>query len=1150
MRLCILGPLRVFDRTDREIPISRRQQRLLLARLLVDAGRPVSTDRLILDLWGDDAPNGARGSLQALVSRLRTTLQAAGSGAAPGAEVVSRPHGYALEVADDVLDAARFVRLAEDGRARLAEGRPHDALARCDAALALWHGDVLADLAEAAFVAPVATRLDGLRLDTAERRAEALLATGATSTAIAELEALTELSPLRERPWELLCSALGAEGRTAEALERLRRVKKELGEELGLDPGPGLQAVELALLRGERGPTIPAVRRPEPHDGKLRPGPPPDDGPTVSAPIGRTTEWRELNDAVERSRQGSATWVSIAGDPGMGKTTLVERLADAVDRQGGRVLLGRSHEVELAPAFWPWVQLVRGLESPGAGTAGPIEGRMLAAAGLVDGAPATSATPATSGSSGAPGTTAASSPAASTLSPAGSGTSRQLFPLFDAVRAALASAAREEPLLVIVEDVHWADVESLLLVDFLAVQLRAVRLCVVLTFRPGEGPPALERTLRELARQPTHLRIELGGLDTPATAEVVRLVTGVPAERAIAARLRDRTGGNPFFTVELARFGGTAAPDDAVPDTVREAVARRLERLSPDVLETITLAAIHGVRFRLDALVASSHREVARLHDHLDHALQARLLATTDDLAELRFAHALIQEVVVGRLPDLQRRRLHLQVAEALQNADTDRLSAFGSEVAHHRLAAAPLGEASETLAAAEAAARAAERRFAFHEAVRWWEGARRVVEADRYLREDQALRVRILLALGHARSRTGDQSAAVRVLADAIDAGHAIGDVAAMAEAAIAFDEASGFWNWVDYGDRPVELLTRLERVLTAIGEQDPGLRIRVLGVRGIGDYYGDQALGRRFVREAVELARAEDDPTLRLAALRADLRFLSPDRLEHQLATSQELLDLARELDAEEDELVAWTYRVSHLLMVGDLDGAERAYERAVELSRRPDLAIFRAQLGWTAAIFPLARGDLERPASLLEAARELQAGTGLYLLDPVIAWSHTALLWERDRLHELPPDQAAYVPEAQVALDHHAGHAVDAVARLRELCRTPHPRIFHALGTLTLRARVAADLGARELAPGLITELAPHEERLATFGSVACAGPVAIDLARLHRLAGDPSTATAMLRRCIVRCDDAGWSTWAARARRAFDEPVGRATGFAGR
>jgi DNA-binding SARP family transcriptional activator/tetratricopeptide (TPR) repeat protein len=1084
--------------------------------------------------------------LQALVSRLRTTLQAAGAGAAPGAEVISRPHGYALEVADDVLDAARFVRLAEEGRARLAEGRPHDALARCDAALGLWHGDVLADLAEAPFVAPVATRLDGVRLDTAERRTEALLATGATSTAITELEALTELAPLRERPWELLCSALGAEGRTAEALERLRRVKTELGEELGLDPGPGLQALELALLRGERGPATISAPRPEPRDG-TRPGPPPDDGPTLPAPIGRTTEWRDLNDAVERSRQGSATWVSIAGDPGMGKTTLVEQLADAVDRQGGRVLLGRSHEVELAPAFWPWVQLVRGLESPGAGTAGPIERRMLEAAGLVDGAPATS------GSSGAPGTTAASaSSGASTSAPAvsagGSGTSRHLFPLFDAVRAALAGAARGEPLLVIVEDVHWADVESLLLIDFLAVQLRAARLCVVLTFRPGEGPPALERTLRELARQPTHLRIELGGLDTPATAELVGVVTGVPADRGTAARLRERTGGNPFFTVELARFGGTAVTDDAVPDTVREALARRLERVSPDVLETITLAAIHGVRFRLDALAASSHREVAPLHDHLDHALQARLLATTDDLAELRFAHALIQEVLVGRLPNLHRRRLHLQVAEALQNADTDRISAFGSEVAHHRLAAAPLGEATKTLAAAETAARAAERRFAFHEAVGWWEGARRVVEADRHLREDQALRVRVLLALGHARSRTGDQSAAVRVLADAIDAGHAIGDVAAMAEAAIAFDEASGFWNWVDYGDRPVELLTRLERVLTAIGEDAPGPRIRVLGVRGIGDYYGDQALGRRFVREAVDLARAAGDPTLLLAALRADLRFLSPDRLEHQLATSLELLDLARELGAEEDELVAWAYRISHLLMLGDLDGAERAYEHAVELSRRPRLATFQAQLGWTAAIFPLARGDLERPAALLEAARELQAGTGLYLLDPVVAWSRTVLLWERDQLDELPPEQAAHVPEAQVALRRRDGDQAGALALLRELCRRPHPMIFHSLGTLTLRARVTADLGARDVAPALIAELAPYEQRLGTFGSVGCAGPVAIDLARLHRLIGDPATATAMLRRCIVRCDDAGWSTWAERARRALDEPVGRPTGFA--
>ncbi|MFI6503855.1 BTAD domain-containing putative transcriptional regulator [Nonomuraea typhae] len=322
MRIVLLGAVQAFADDATPVEIGGVRLRMLLARLALEAGRPVPAEALIDDLWGEEAPAGAGSALQGLVSRLRKAL-----GGGTGVELVAG--GYRLPVTTGDVDAHRFEEMTAQGRRELAAGRVKEAAGLLGAALGLWRGPALADVLEAPFARNLATRLDGLRAGAAEDRFEAEIRLGRHAEVLADLESAAAAAPLSERLAELRMRALSAAGRQSDALASYEEIRARLGEELGVDPSADLRQTHLALLRGE-------LDRPEQTGRQAAPSRLP---AALTSFVGREQELHRLDELMTASRL-----VTIVGPGGAGKTRLAVEAAGR-DRAHGR---GRVWFVPLA----------------------------------------------------------------------------------------------------------------------------------------------------------------------------------------------------------------------------------------------------------------------------------------------------------------------------------------------------------------------------------------------------------------------------------------------------------------------------------------------------------------------------------------------------------------------------------------------------------------------------------------------------------------------------------------------------------------------------------------------------------------------------------------------------------------------------------
>ncbi|GAA0282520.1 BTAD domain-containing putative transcriptional regulator [Cryptosporangium japonicum] len=930
----LLGPLVVLDGDGRPVDIGPRKERAILAMLLITPGEVLPLDRLIDQLWADEPPSSATGTLQAYISQLRRALEPDRAPRTPPKTLLTREPGYLLDIEPEQVDLVRFTRDVDAGRRALRAGDPAAADEHFRASVTHWRGSALQDFSDLAFAQPTITRMHEEHLVSHELQIEAWLALGRHTEAVLKLEQIVERHRFRERFWALLALGLYRGGRQADALGAIQRVRTLLGDELGLDPGPELRELEAAVLRQDRSldlPSVPAgsavVAGPTPHPA---PAAPPTDAVPSAAPIveippqphgtpapvverprpalsgagaqpliARTFQLGWITSRLQELPRGRGGVVLLTGEAGIGKTRLAQAAAEAATGLGFPVAWGRCVESSASPAFWPWLQV---LEATGA-----TEARNLL--------------------TGVTASDEADPDAAR-------------FQLHAGVTSAL--LAGETPQLLVIEDLHWADASSLELLAYVAGELHRSPTLVVVTLRqePGEHAAALHHTLGDVARQPGVERVSVH----PFTADDVAEFLGahhVDAPPELVRVLHDRTGGNPFYLGELLRLlssenpgalNGTEAAQSAVPAGVREVIDRRVARLPQDTQALLRAAAVGGRDIEVDVLETVLELDTERVLMLLEPAVASGLVEELPDGWDHRFSHALVRDALYVGLSRLQRARLHRRVGEALEAQGGDRTA----ELAHHFGLAARVGAGAKAVEYAVKAARQAASQRAHPEAVEFWELALAALDAGSGVRRRD-----LLVELGRARRACSDTEGAREALDEAVQLSLADGDETTLVEAVTVFGGVAA-WNWRPYNVVDERMVQILRDRVDAPGPTD-AQRAAMLGTLGVELYYGPhRAEGERYAARAVELARPLGDPALLGQTLNNYyIAAWVPEREAERTRATTEAIGLPGL--PRPHELVARIHRMGNLLRAGDLPAFDADLARARELVgevNRPEL------------------------------------------------------------------------------------------------------------------------------------------------------------------------------------------------------------------
>ncbi len=701
LRFAVLGTLEVRDEASGLVDLGGAQPRTVLAILLAARGRAVTAEGVIDAVWGDAPPATASGTLQSYVSRLRRALEPDRKPREAPLVLVSTTQGYRLDATPDAVDAWRFEALADEGRSALADGRPADAIEILRRAEDLWRGRAFAEHREAEFARGVAARLEERRLAVLEQRLEAGLALGHVAEVAAEATEAVRAEPLREGLWATLALALYRSGRQADALRALGDARTILVEELGVEPGRSLRDLEADILAQspalDATPTPARAASPGSSTSAGSPTPPSDAevaggsaDAMAEAPllVGRQAETETLAATLAEARRATR-FVVVEGEPGIGKTRLLETVGARARADGWTVVWGRTHESGAAPAYWPWLGALRELVAHHPDLHDGLDPLL---APTIDAGARTEAGPTS-------------------------------FRLHEAVATALEAAGRVRPIVVVLDDVQWADPASLDLLVHLATRLVDAPVVVALTLRTAEvgTSDAVTTALSALARRQGSRRLTLRGLDAADSSALLDATAGRAVAQPVAAAIHARSGGNPFFAAELVRL--LAAEDlltDAdsvartpVPAGVRDVVRRRLDRLPTATLDVLRIAAVLGRDLELPILTAASEATTDEILDALEPAVAQRLLVDAPaPPAMARFAHALVRDVLVDDMTTLRRARLHLRAADALIEIGAGDDAA--ELIAEHLWAAAPVGAGQRAADALEHAARVAVRRAAF----------------------------------------------------------------------------------------------------------------------------------------------------------------------------------------------------------------------------------------------------------------------------------------------------------------------------------------------------------------------------------------------------------------------------------------------------
>ncbi len=676
LQLTLLGGFQARCGEAPPLSLSSRKAHALLAYLALPPGHPHPRDKLAALLWGELSEAEARASLRQALFTLRKALP-------PGFPPALLVDGatVALDPAAVDVDVRRFERL-------VAKGTPA-ALAQT---AGLYQGDLLAGL-----VLKDAPHFEEWLLGERERLREMaqeglakLLAhqrrAGATDAAVQTALRLLTLDPLQEPTHRTLMRLYAELGRRGAALRQYQHCVAVLQRDLGLEPEAETKGLYGEILRQRGVPTMAVSLT----DESTRP----DVAPVETPIIGRHVELARLRRALGDAWAGGGHALAVLGEAGIGKSRLVAELAGEAARQRGRLLLGRSYESEQILPFAPWVEAFR--------TGGAVAPRELEGFGAAWRAELRRLFPESVDTGAQPG---------------GEADQRRLF---EAIAHLLGHLAAREPVLLVLEDLHWADEMSCRLLAYVGRRLEGRRVLAVVTAREEELAPAttLHQVLQEMRHEERLVELSLGPLSRPDTDTLVRVLTRAGGGEAATSRREEHvwriSEGNPFTVVEVVRALHNApsplADTLALPERVWEVVAGRLERLSASGRALIPVAAVIGRDFDFPLLWRAARLEETEAATAVEELVRRRVLYGAGERFD--FTHHRLREVAYGQLLAPRRRLLHRQVARALEARHAGDLTAHYSALGYHCRQAEDWEHAVTYLrqAGVEAAKRAAHR--------------------------------------------------------------------------------------------------------------------------------------------------------------------------------------------------------------------------------------------------------------------------------------------------------------------------------------------------------------------------------------------------------------------------------------------------------
>jgi tetratricopeptide (TPR) repeat protein len=725
--------------------------------------------------------------------------------------------------------------------------------------LSLWRGRALEGFEEQPFARAESVRLEELRLAAGEDLMDSEMLLGRHAAIIGALQSLVAEHPTRERLTAQLMRALYRCGRQAEALLAYKQLRERLVDELGIDPSPELTQLERAVLRQELAEPAPwrqADPATSPWEASAQ-GEAATAGPLLPQQtpfVGRTAERTQLSALMRRAAAGQGALVMVGGEPGVGKTRLCKEIAAEGARQGFMVFTGHCYEAGVRLAYMPWVEL---LEAAVRDTPPQVlrdalgdEARELARVvpelrrKFPDIPPPIELPP-----------------------------DQQRRHTFNSTRDYITRVARRRPQIFVLEDLHWADEVTLLLLEHIAERVDTIPLLILGTYRDAavDLSPALEQTLAALVRRRQAGLISLSRHSEHEVTELLQALSGHPPPAAVVASIYHETEGNAFYVEEVFRHleeTGKLLEEDGrfradlriealdIPHSVRLVTGRRLDRLNEATRRTLTLAAVVGRRFTLRVLEAVGETDTDTLLDALDEAVRAGVCVTEPSASEAAysFGHELVLHTLLARLSPARRQRHHLRVAAALERVYADDLGRHAADIAHHLVEAGDAADPVRTTQYCTLAGERSQHAAAFEEALRHFSTALSVNSAH-----DERRRADLLLKVGLAQRSLCRWNDAIATWSETLVALERLGDIDTLAR--LCWD----FCNQLAWVYKPEEATAVARRGLAAVGSGAGRHRALLLAASVLGlSEAGRFEEATTALEEATTLAAREVDASL----------------------------------------------------------------------------------------------------------------------------------------------------------------------------------------------------------------------------------------------------------------------------------------------